>query len=439
MIGANNGWKALAVRPDLAGVGPEGIGLAAGKISTERLMFDARPDENPSGVAVIDVRGGLVARSSWWGHGYDELAKEVAAAAADAAVRGVLLRFDSPGGEAANIEIASEAIRAAAQAKPVWALADTDAYSAAYWLASQAGRLLAVPKGGVGSIGVIMRHVDWSKNLEKAGVAVNDITFGARKAEFSGVAPLSDEAREWAQATVDELGREFVAAVVRGRRISERAVLETEARVLTAREAVEMGFADATASFAEAVAELSEAVKKTSSVGARRAAGEVSQMPDNTAGQATVPAAAFAGGAPPLPSAAEPAQPEQKAGASQPKVDMAALVEAMVACGSNDMALAKSLAGRCASTEAAIEVAQLHAMAPEDAREAMKALGGGAVSPSALRTAILNRKAERSDASAVNSNVQAHEGLRADAERALDLSGAVDRWNAKFARMRGEV
>ncbi|WP_196302053.1 S49 family peptidase, partial [Ralstonia solanacearum] len=44
--------------------------------------------------------------------------------------------------------------------KPVWAVANDMAFSAAYALASAASRLFVSRTGGVGSIGVIAMHVD---------------------------------------------------------------------------------------------------------------------------------------------------------------------------------------------------------------------------------------------------------------------------------------
>lgn len=424
-------------------------------------MRDGADPAESGAVRVIDIRGGLAARGGWWAGGYDEIADEVTEAAADAAVEAILLRIDSPGGEAANIEVAAEAIRAAAQAKPLWALADTEAYSAAYWLASQAGRLLVAPKGGVGSIGVIMLHVDYSAALKRQGVQIDEIVFGERKTEFAPWKKLSDEARAWAQASVDELGEEFIGTVARGRRLDRERVRETQARLLTAAEAVEMGFADEAMSFADAVAAIRDeaaarrATRSASGSRSRTASadgtdtspaggsGEQRQedttMPNKQDSAAdNRPADAFAGGAPELPAqqgAAGNSGAAPAPAANAPAVDMTQLVGQMAACGINDMALAADLGGRCASTEAAVETAQLVAMAGDEARRAIKAQGAGRLNPATIRAAILNGRAAAADEKALDTRVQAHDGL--EAGPAIDLLAAADRWNARNSRTEG--
>jgi len=67
----------------------------------------------------------------------------------DSAVDALLLDIDSPGGESSGVFD-----------KPVWAVANDMAFSAAYALASAADKLFVSRTGGVGSIGVIAMHVD---------------------------------------------------------------------------------------------------------------------------------------------------------------------------------------------------------------------------------------------------------------------------------------
>jgi ClpP class serine protease len=92
---------------------------------------------------------------------------------ADPRVRGVILDVDSSGGEVGGLfDLVDQigAIKAASQ-KPLWAVANEGALSAAYAIASTADRLYVTRTGEVGSIGVVAVHVDESGADEQAGLA----------------------------------------------------------------------------------------------------------------------------------------------------------------------------------------------------------------------------------------------------------------------------
>ena len=74
--------------------------------------------------------------------------------AADPQVSGIVIDVDSPGGNIARRAGGIRRVREARPAKPVVAVANHWAASAAYWLASAADELVVTPSGEVGSIGV---------------------------------------------------------------------------------------------------------------------------------------------------------------------------------------------------------------------------------------------------------------------------------------------
>ena len=82
---------------------------------------------------------------------YVDIQQEIEDAAADPAIRGILLDLDSPGGEVAGAFELSDAIYAARASKPVFAVANANAFSAAYLLASAAERVYAGQTSGLGN------------------------------------------------------------------------------------------------------------------------------------------------------------------------------------------------------------------------------------------------------------------------------------------------
>ena len=204
---------------------------------------------SPEGIAVIPIHGSLVKRSLGMEAAsgltsYGEIAAMLDAALADTQVSGILLDIDSPGGEAAGSFELARRVREVAALKPVWAVANDAAYSAAYAIAASAQRLFVTETGGVGSIGVIALHVDQSVKDVRDGYHYTAITAGAHKNDYSPHEPLSDAAKTELQGEVDRLYAIFTEHVAAMRGLDLEAVRATEAGLFFGSNAVAHGLAD---------------------------------------------------------------------------------------------------------------------------------------------------------------------------------------------------
>jgi len=175
---------------------------------------------------------------------YGEIAAMLDAALADPQVSGILLDIDSPGGEASGSFELARRVREVAAIKPVWAVANDAAYSAAYAIAASAQRLFVTETGGVGSIGVIALHVDQSVKDAKDGYHYTAITAGAHKNDYSPHEPLSGAAKTELQGEVDRLYAIFTEHVAAMRGLDLDAVRATEAGLYFGTNAVTQGLAD---------------------------------------------------------------------------------------------------------------------------------------------------------------------------------------------------
>ena len=223
-----------------------------------RIMF-----RQQDGLAIIDVMGSLVNRGAWLGTSsgltsYEGLAAQIEAAVADHTVRGIVLDIDSPGGEATGAFGFYETIRAARQRKPVVAVVNDMAASAAYGIAAQANEIVISPSSMTGSIGVVMVHMDHSKEMEKRGRKPTLIFAGDHKVDANSFEPLSDGVRADLQREVDGIYDTFVESVATGRPgLSTQTIRATQARVFRGAAAIEIGLADRIGSFVETLARLS--------------------------------------------------------------------------------------------------------------------------------------------------------------------------------------
>ncbi len=136
---------------------------------------------------------------------------------ADDSIGSIILDINSPGGSVYGIEELSDQIYQARSQKPILAIANSLAASAAYWIASQATEFYCVPSGETGSIGVWELHQDFSQAMENAGIKTTLISAGKYKTEGNPFEPLDPEAQSFKQSRVGDYHGAFVRAVARGR------------------------------------------------------------------------------------------------------------------------------------------------------------------------------------------------------------------------------
>lgn len=245
-------YRPLALLPEHGAALLEQLRLATGgapraALTLEGSPGDRRPYDVVSGIAVVPVCGVLVHDATWW---WDEtcyltLRATLAQAVLDPEVKGICLHVNSPGGEVAGCFDLADDIFALRGVKPVWAIVDEYAFSAAYALASAAERIIVPRTGGTGSIGVITLRPDITGALDQMGIKIETIQFGDRKTDNYPTTPLSEAARARIQADIDALGQMFVDLVARHRGIDAAEVRATEAGTFLGQAGVNAGLADA--------------------------------------------------------------------------------------------------------------------------------------------------------------------------------------------------
>jgi signal peptide peptidase SppA len=218
--------------------------------------------------AVVPISGTITPRPSMFsdysgGTSANQIGAAVDAAVVDPNVSAIVLDIDSPGGYVAGITEAAAKIASANKQKPVTAVANHLAASAAYWLASQAGEIVVSPSAQVGSIGVLSAHVDETKLEEMAGVRTSLVhnSQSPFKTEGYPQVPLSIDARADMQRTVDALAQQFIDAVAKGRGIRSTTVERDfgQGRMKLAGEAVSARMADRVATLEQVVNEANRA------------------------------------------------------------------------------------------------------------------------------------------------------------------------------------
>jgi capsid assembly protease len=202
-----------------------------------------------TGVAMIPIHGVLVSRTTQLNlcetmTSYEQIRSQVSAALADPAVERIAFDIDSPGGSTTGAFELADFLFEARGVKPMSAIVNFSAYSAAYLMASAIGDVSMSRTSGVGSVGVIAKHLDQSGRNEQMGVKVTTVYAGAHKNDMSPHEPLTEQSMKFLTDMVQGYYAQFVDAVAKYRGISADAVRGTEAGVMFGQAGVDIGFAD---------------------------------------------------------------------------------------------------------------------------------------------------------------------------------------------------
>lgn len=219
--------------------------------TAQQLEYAFNFDFNPTlsqttlgNVAIIPIEGLLMHRFGGFGSSYEGIRSQIQTALDEPKVDHIVLDIDSGGGEVSGLFDLVEFIVEARNQKTITALVNEHAYSAAYLIASSANKILAPKTAGVGSIGVIVAHLDQSEAEKKVGLQFTEIYAGKHKADFSPHQPLTEQAMLEMQAQVNSTYELLVQTLARNRQSIPSVFKETEAKTYTAEDALALTLID---------------------------------------------------------------------------------------------------------------------------------------------------------------------------------------------------
>jgi capsid assembly protease len=230
------------------------------------------------GVAIVPITGslmkktgGLMAASGM--SSYEGIAAQLEEAYTNPSVKGILLDIDSPGGSTSGLfelcdflgSLGTKSKSDGTNAKPIYAISNDAAFSAAYAIACCADKLYVTQTAGVGSIGVFCAHVDQSGADVKAGLKYTFIHAGDKKVDGNSHEPLSESALKDSQAEVDRIYGMFTKLVARNRGVAEKAVVDTQAGTFFGENALPL-LADKVGTFEDALADLQARINTNAAI-----------------------------------------------------------------------------------------------------------------------------------------------------------------------------
>ncbi|MGB4361139.1 MAG: S49 family peptidase [Rhodoferax sp.] len=194
--------------------------------------------------AMIEIKGEIASGA--------EASAELVVASARAAfedegAQAVVLLINSPGGSPVQAGIINDEIRRLKllHNKPVYAVVEESAASAAYYIAVSADKIFVDKASIVGSIGVLMDGFGFTGLMDKLGVERRLMTAGENKGFLDPFSPQTETQRVFAQAMLDQIHQQFIAVVKEGRGERLKETPETFSGLFwSGQQAVAIGLAD---------------------------------------------------------------------------------------------------------------------------------------------------------------------------------------------------
>jgi len=163
----------------------------------------------------------------------------------DKAVKAIVFRIESPGGEIAPCQEILWEIERVKETKPIVVSMGGTAASGGYYISTQANKIVALPTTMTGSIGVISAVINVEELLEKLGIQIEIFKGGKYKDMYRGFREMTPEEEEIMQGMIDEYYEQFIDVVAEGRELSREEVRNlATGQIYTGTEAKELGLVD---------------------------------------------------------------------------------------------------------------------------------------------------------------------------------------------------
>lgn len=178
-------------------------------------------------------------------------------------IKAIVLKISSPGGVPGSSQAIYNEIKNFKHQynKPVIAYIENIGTSGAYYVSCAADTIIATSCSIVGSIGVILNHLQLKEFIEQFKIKLDFIKTGEFKASGNPFAELSEQQKEMLQEMSDDVYRQFTSDVLQQRtKLSSDTKVWAEGKVFTGTQALKLGLIDIEGSQSEIITTVKEAL-----------------------------------------------------------------------------------------------------------------------------------------------------------------------------------
>jgi len=217
------------------------IAIISGKLRNDRFVVSEGEK-----IGIVEVVGQIVSSKN--------AISQLKEFREDDAIKGIVLRIDSPGGIVGPSQEIHREIEKTVKIKKVIVSMGSVAASGGYYIASAADGIMANPGTITGSIGVILGFANYQELLNKIGIKTVVIKSGKYKDIGSPARPMKAEEEKILQDFSDSIHQQFINAVAQGRKLSVSKVEEfSDGRIFSGEQALNLGLVDRLGNLEDAI------------------------------------------------------------------------------------------------------------------------------------------------------------------------------------------
>lgn len=190
-------------------------------VSVSNYLSSLNNPFNKDQIAIIYASGVITSGNKSDGIQDQNIIKKIQKAKKDASVKSVVLRINSPGGDAAASERILHELRLLQKEKPLIVSFGGVAASGGYYIAGAADTIIASPNTITGSIGVYGAIPNVKKLAEKVGVSTDITETNANSNIFSPLTGTSPKFKEVIHESIEDVYDLFLENVAQNRKVSK--------------------------------------------------------------------------------------------------------------------------------------------------------------------------------------------------------------------------
>ena len=197
-------------------------------ITPQLLLGDMKSTQKSQRIAYLVAEGDILrsAPDNPWGGDIGitpaPVARLVKSIADDSTIKGVIVRVESPGGDAIASDEILQALKELSRKKPVVVSMSDVAASGGYYISMTGDPVVAYANTITGSIGVIYGKANLKGLYDKLGFSTETLQRGKYADIDSATKPLSPEGRKKLQESLQSIYSGFLKRVAAGRRSRRR-------------------------------------------------------------------------------------------------------------------------------------------------------------------------------------------------------------------------
>ena len=211
------------------------------------LALDLGIPEKKDGrhTALINIRGTIEGTGD---ASAERINSALQSAFEDKGTVGIVVRINSPGGSPVQAGIVYDEIHRLRAKYPdiaLYAVVEDVCASGGYYIAAAADKIYVDKASLVGSIGVLMDGFGFTDAMDKLGVERRLLTAGENKGFLDPFSPQDMKQKEYAQALLEEIHKQFIDVVRKGRgdRLKETPEMFS-GLIWTGSQSIQLGLAD---------------------------------------------------------------------------------------------------------------------------------------------------------------------------------------------------